>query len=249
MKQRIVYNLVLILMVLSVSLAAQDKDISWIILGGGIFPAGPFSEKIGDDPRITRRFGFDYGEEAGLAGSGLGLGIEFNQKVFMDNLHWVISTKFLLNTVDNKEIESFFQEELTDSVDIAFENGIWMNLPIFTGFSYFLKLSEGIRVYGTLQCGLNISQQPYRKAIVDGEVAEETTFRITPDFGFETGLGFEFNKKYHIGVRYLNLSAPRYEGTRKLDESFFTSIPKREMNVDGDERPVSMILVYLGYTL
>ncbi len=242
-------RLVLMSMVLSVSLAAQDKDVSWMILGGASFPTGPFSEKTGDDPKITRRFGFDYGKEAGLAGPGFGLGIEFNQKVFMDNLHWVISMKFLMNTVDNKEIESFFQEELTDSVAVSFENGSWMNLPVFTGFSYFLRLAEKVSVYGTLQGGINISRQPYRKAIVDGNVVEETTFRITPDFGFEAGIGFEFYKKYHVGVRYLNLGAPRYEGTRKLSEKFFTSIPKREMNVDGDERPVSMFLVFLGYTL
>ena len=177
------------------------------------------------------------------------MGAELSQNVLNENLNWVISAKVMINSTDNSEVESFFQNVLKDSADITFENGSWINIPVFTGFSYFVNLSENSRLSATIQAGINITRQPYRKAFVDGEVVEETTFRFTPDFGFELGVGFELKRKYSLGIRYINLSAPRYEGTRTLNEAFFTSIPKRTMNVDGDERPISMVLVYLGYTL
>jgi hypothetical protein len=84
---------------------------------------------------------------------------------------------------------------------------------------------------------------------VEGIIAEETSFNMSPDFGYELGFGVELLKTYNIGVRYLNLGAPRYEGTRRLNERFFPLIPKREMYISGDSRPVSMIVLFLGYTL
>jgi len=106
-----------------------------------------------------------------------------------------------------------------------------------------------LKIYGTLQGGLNITRQPYRKAFIDGQTVEETTFRLTPDFGFQAGIGFQLLNRYYLGVRYFDLGRPRYDGTRILNESFFQSIPKRKMNVDGDERAVSMFKIYIGYSL
>ena len=249
MENKNLFCITVILIMLSQFLQAQSNDISLTISGACSFPISQFGEKIGDDPEITRRFGFDYGEKVGLAGIGYGLGMEFNQKVLTKGLNWVVSAKLILNTVDNSEIQSFFQEALPDTVVISFENGLWMNIPILTGFSYYFNLSDQIRLYGTLQGGINITRQPYRKAIVDGVVVEETSFRVTPDFGFETGFGFMLFNKYTIGLLYVNLGTPRYEGTRKLNEAFFNSIPKREMNVDGDERSITMILLTMGYIL
>jgi len=247
MKQLIVLNLLLLLIFPELNLLAQDEDISFTFFGHYNVPTSRFSEKIGADPKITRRFGFDFGEKAGLANPGYGLGVEMAKPIFIDNLAWVISSKLIVNPVDVSEINSFFKDELGDTIGISFENGNWLNIPIFTGFSYGYDFTKNFSLCGTVQCGINITQQASRKAVVEGNVVENTTFKITPDFGFEAGIGFELFKKYNLGVRYLNLGSPRYEGTRKLNEKFFTSIPKREMNVDGDERPISMVLIMLGY--
>jgi hypothetical protein len=230
-------------------LFAQSDNLNLTLFGISTIPTNHFAENLGKDPRITRRFGFDYGKNAGLAANGFGAGMQTSQQVLVTNLNWIISVKFLTNSVDNSRITELFNEQVEDSVNISFENGNWMNIPIFTGFSYDFFLSNTISLYASLQGGLNITKQPYRRAIVDGEVVEQTTFRTTPDFGFEAGIGCKIVNKYTIGVGYLNLSSPRYEGTRELDESFFKSIPKRVMNVDGDERPVSILVFYFGYTL
>ena len=253
MRLSFIFIIIIIQMLINIPLAAQPDPglnrLSLTIFGNSNFPLNHFAEKIGDNPRITRRFGFDYGEKVGLAVIGFGAGAELNQQVFNEHLTWIISTRLLMNPVDNSEIDTFFRNEFKDSVDIAFENGQWINIPVFTGFSYYLNLYDNLCLYWTLQGGLNITKQPYRKIFVNNELVEETTFKFTPDFGFEIGFGFELLGRYNLGIRYVNLSNPRYEGTRTLNESFFKSIPKREMNVDGDERPISMIMVLLGYRL
>jgi hypothetical protein len=104
-------------------------------------------------------------------------------------------------------------------------------------------------MYAIAQGGVNLTRQASRKASVEGMVAEETSFRLLPDFGYELGFGIELLKTYNLGVRYLNLGTPRYEGTRKLNERYFPQIPRREMYISGDSRPVSMIVFFLGYTL
>ena len=249
MKQIESLTIMVLVLFLCIPLHGQEGHFSLTVFAGSTVPIGRFGEQIGNEPEITRRFGFDYGEKAGLASVGPWIGAEISQSVLIENLTWVNSIKVLLNPVDNTEIQSFFQDILSDSADIVFDNGSWLNIPVFTGFSYYLGLGKDVRLYCTLQGGINLTKQPYRKAFVDGELVEEANFKFTPDFGFECGFGIEFMKKYNISIRYLNLDRPRYEGTRKLNELFFTSIPKREMNIDGDERPISMILMIFGYTL
>lgn len=249
MRHRMLNYLIAIQILLVSDLFAQLGQIKFTVFQNTSFPTGPFAETIGDEPRITRRFGFDYGKEVGLARVGAGIGIEVSQTVLNENLNWVLSTRFLANAVDNSQITTHFREELADSVALSFEHGTWMNVPIFTGFAYHIGLFSNVQIYGTLQAGLNITRQPYRKASVDREIVEETTFRTTPNFGYELGFGFKILKKYDIGFRYINLGNPRYDGTRALNESFFTSIPKRRMNIDGDEKPISMFLIFAGYSL
>jgi len=249
MKSITVYASVLILLLSFPSLKAQDDAISLTLLGNVLLPVGPFGEKIGPEAQITRRFGFDYGKKVGLANTGFGMGAEIRKGVLAKNLAWVISAKCLVNPAEASKITSFFREVLGDTVDISFDFGRWINIPVFTGFYYSRGFGKSLSLYGTVQTGINITRQPYRRATVAGKLVEETTFKFTPDFGFEAGFGIELWKKYNLGVRYLNLSSPRYEGSRRLNEIFFTSIPKRVMNVDGDERPISMLMVFLGYTL
>jgi hypothetical protein len=241
-------SLILIQFLIGIPLLAQD-NLSVTLFGSSTFPVGEFGEKIGENPRITRRFGFDFGEHVGLASTGYSFGVELKQPVLTKNLSWVISSRILLNTVDNSEITSFYQNEVQDSADISFKNGRWLNIPVLTGFSYRHSILDGVNLYGIVKGGINITRQPYRNAYVNGELVEETSFRFTPDFGLELGFGIELLRKYDIGFRYFNLSNPRYEGTRKLNESFFPTIPKREMNVDGDERPISLFLILFGYRL
>ena len=251
MKNIILFT-VLVLFGLNNAIKSQeslDKEISIMFVGNLSVPLGHFGENIGYGHEITRRFGFNYGEEVGLAKSGLGLGVEIMTNVLIKNVYWTVSSKLMMNSVDVTEIKDEFAEDLGDTVQIEFDNGSWINIPVFTGFTYYYDLLSDFKIYCTLQGGINITQQAQRKAIVKGTVVEETNFKFTPDFGFETGVGIELFGKYNIGIRYLNLNSPRYNGTRKMNENFFTGIPRRSMNVDGDERPVTMLIIFLGFKI
>jgi hypothetical protein len=243
MKHLSVIAVLLLSIVISPALDAQSDKVSFLVYGNMTVPTGAFGKKIGTGAEITRRFGLNIGDDVGLANWGLGIGVEMSNTVFDTDASWVLSARYLLNSTEDSEITSFFRNELDDSVSIAFENGSWANIPIFTGMKYSFD------VYGIAQAGINITRQAPRKAIIAGIVVEETTFKFRADFGFEVGVGVQYMERYNIGVRYLNLGTPRYEGIRKMNESFFTTIPRREMTIDGDARSISMVLIVIGVVL
>lgn len=250
MKRILVGILTCLLLGISVhALYAQDQKYAVTVYGNILMPLGDFAGKIGTSPRLTQRSGFDYGENVGLATTGFGGGIEVSTLVHGDHLSWIISGKFLSSPTDDSQIYSEFKNDFGDSLRVTFNNGSWTNIPFLTGFKYDYAISPSINLYGTLQGGVNITQQASRRAFVDGVAVEETTFKFIADFGFEAGIGLELFSKFNIGARYVNLGIPRYEGTRKLNVSYFPTVPRREMSIDGDERPVSMLLLIIGYEL
>jgi len=228
-------------------LHAQVGATKFLIHGSYSIPTGKFGETLGDGAELTNRLGFDPGDDVGLAKPGFGLGLEFSNTVLTDGLDWLISAKWLVNPTDVAGITDEFEDELGDTVDVEYENGNWINIPIFTGFKYTLHITDDVGIFGSLQAGLNITRQASRTAIVEGSVVEQTTFKFLANFGLEAGVGFELYKRYHLGFRYLNLGQPQYAGTRTMDPTFFPEIPRREMPIEGDQRSVRMFLIVLGY--
>ena len=250
MTRSIIFLIVLLL--LSASLMAQEeekKSISFTLFAGVSLPDGYYGEPIGVNAGLTRRFGFQTGELVGAAKTGFGTGVECMTEVLTENLYWSITAQFIANPIDDTEITALFRHQLGDTSTVAFENGTWMHIPVMTGLSYALPLGGQFRLFVTLQGGLNITQQASRKASVDGTVVEETTFDWTPNFGYQAGLGIEFLRSYHLVFRYVDLDTPRYEGTRVPNVEFFPATPRKEMDISGDARSVSMFFVALGYTL
>ena len=70
-----------------------------------------------------------------------------------------------MNPVDNTQVQNFFQNELGDSVAVSFEHGIWTSIPIYTGFSYSRPALDNLSLIASVQAGLAVTKQPYRKAI------------------------------------------------------------------------------------
>ncbi len=238
-----------VLLLLPPPLAAQEEKASFTLFGSFLTPLGKYGSKIGDNAAITRRFGFDIGEEAGLSSPGFGIGIEFRTPVIAEGLEWIVSLQGLTNGANPSEVTDFFNDELHDSVRVDITTGSWYHIPLFTGLMYSFDLMEGVGFSVNLQGGVNITQQASRTVKVDNVQVERTTFRFMPDFGYEAGIGLTFFGGYQLLVRYIDLATPRYEGTRILNEVFFTTIPRRENAIAGDSRPVKMLVVSLGYTL
>lgn len=243
-------SICVLLFLCSPSIVAQEgEEPAFTLFGTFLTPVGKYGSKMGENAAITRRFGFDIGEEAGLAVPGFGVGVEFRVPVLAEGVAWVVSLQGLTNRIDATEVTDFFTDQLHDSIRVGFATGSWFHIPLFTGLMYSFNLTEGARFSVSLQGGVNVTQQASRTVETDGVTVERTTFRFMPDFGYQAGIGLTFLGDYQLLVRYCNLGTPRYEGTRVLNEAFFTTIPRRENAISGDPRPVKMLLVSLGYTL
>lgn len=257
----------LLIITLSV-LQAQNNDPSLLISGYAALPTGDFGKDIGENAHITRRAGFDIGDYVGLAQNGFGAGAELYTPLALRGVDWIISARVLTNRTDVSAIENTFEFQLGDTIDLQFEFGNWINIPVMTGIRYGYSLMPGVDIFGFIQVGINITQAAARKAVrpeitvkyryPDNTVVdttfydypvEETTFKYSRDFGFEVGCGVELFRKFNVGVRYLALNTPRYQGTRKLSEYQFRNIFSRETVILGEPRRVSMFLISLGFYL
>ncbi len=227
-------------------LLAQTSDLGVHLFGSVSLPNGDFAKNLGSDARITRRAGFHVGEKIGLAEAGLGIGIELASPVWFKGLQWIFGVKVFVNPTDESAALTKFRSELGDSVDLQFEFGQWINIPIMTGFRYNLHFGHLWTLYGTLQAGVNWSRAASRKARVNDLVVENTRYDFARDFGFEAGVGLLIAQTYNIGFRYLALGTPRYDGTRFLSEKQFPQILRRENAILGEERSISMFLVTFG---
>jgi len=248
MKRFLIVQLFL-LSILSNGLFAQSEDISLLVSVYGSIPSGQYSDKIGDNAKLTRRSGFDIGNNVGLAQTGYGVGIQLDTGVFIDGLSWLISLRFLANPTDGSAAESRFNQLLGDNVDFNYETGTWIHIPVMTGFRYKYKLSPDFSSFVLLQGGVNLVKAPSRTGTVNGIKGEDTEFKFARDFGFEIGLGVELYNKWSVGLSYLLLNTPSFEGTRVLSEKVFPEIFSRKNEIIGEERSVSMFLLNLGYFL
>ncbi len=241
----------LILVLLTPELCAQENEDKATVrlFGSYLTPLGEYGASIGSNAGVTRRLGFDIGEQAGLAVPGVGLGLEFRKPVLTKGLEWAVSLQGLTNLVSTTEVTHFFRDELHDTVEVELETGAWFHIPLFTGLTYGVDLGTSVKVHATLQAGLNITRQAPRTVKADGVVVEKTTFTFARDFGYLAGVGLSLFGDYELLIRYVDLGTPRYEGTRVLNEDFFTTIPRRENAISGDPRPVKMIVISLGYVL
>jgi hypothetical protein len=259
-------SFLLVLSLFASTLFAQKEELGFHFFGSASLPMGDFGKEEDDFTRVTRITGFDSGDKIGLATMGVGVGAELIAPVWFSGLKWVLSTRILINGVDDAAVKSIFRSQFVGdtvvykhenkAVDgIDFEFGQWINIPVMTGFRYDYHFSSKYTVYGIIQAGMNLSKAPSQKATVvmkalDGTkesfIAEDREYEFARDFGFEVGVGFVLNQRYNIGFRYLALNTPRFDGTRNLAVQVFPEIFSLENIITGEERSVSMFVVSLG---
>jgi len=243
------YLLLFALLVIGDQAFSQGSELAVHLFGIGSLPTGDYGKNIADDTRLTRRSGFAIGSKIGLATFGYGLGFEMVAPVGFPGLQWIFSGKAILNGSDVTAVQADFRSKLGDSVDLELKYGQWLNLPVMTGFRYDHQFSPTYTAYGILQAGINFSKMASRQARVAERMIEETKSDFARDFGFEFGLGLLLNKRYNLGIRYLALAQPRFEGSKKVSETIFPEIIVREMSILGEERSISMVIVTLGVQL
>jgi len=270
MKIKLIF--VILLLLLSSILLAQQGELSLHLFGSASLPYGDFGKKFDDYTRVTRISGFDTGDKIGLAATGAGVGAELIAPVWFRGLNWVLSGRIIVNGVNSESALSKYrsqivgdttittkiikEENVIESIDLEF--GRWINIPVMTGFRYDHHFSHKYTLYGSLQAGVNLSKAPSKKATVgimslegvkESVTADDTQFKFTRDFGFEVGLGLVFYQTYNLGFRYLALSTPRFDGTQTLSEKVFPEINSLEDTILGEDRSISMFIVTLGIQL
>lgn len=247
--KRAIFTLLFVLLMLPYTLQAQSEYVSLMISAYGSLPNGDYAEKIGENPLLTRRFGFDIGSNVGLAKTGYGVGLELYTPVLVNGLDWMISMRYLANSTDGTTAEAKFEQLMGDSVDLIYKTGTWINIPVMTGLRYKCQFSNDLGAAVLLQGGINFSRAASRTGTIGDVRAEETTFDFARDFGYQIGMSIELFKKWNLGFSYLSLSKPRFEGSRTLSEKVFPEIFSRENEILGEARSVSMYLISLGYYL
>ena len=217
----------------------------------GIFslPVDGFAENLGANPRVTRRDGFDVGTGAGFASEGLGVGLEISLPTGARGLRWNTGLMLLINGSDDKMLTQTFQSLLGESVVVEFDYGYWIQMPVMTGFQYRFPAFGKTDFYGMIQGGLSLILPPTREANVSGATVDKRTYDLTRQFGYGLGGGFVVNNKFDLGFRYLDFGEPAFDGTRSLDTGYFDEAHDilGEDVILGEKRPVSMLLLSLGY--
>jgi len=228
---------------------SQYPITSFRLHGSVSLPTGDFGKKIGDDPKLTRRSGFDFSGEIGMAGTGFGLGAEFVSPTGIAGLGWILNATVIINSVETSEITNFFNQEFGDTSNVSFEFDNWVNIPVMTGLRYQYPVLNELHLFASLQGGINFTDAPDFSATVDGIIAEETSYERNIDFGFGASIGVIYQNQYTIEVKYLDLDTPTYEGERKLSELVFPEIARRITSITGENRSISMVIITLGINI
>ncbi len=246
---------VLLFMLVTVVTYGQDENNTSVLVYGTLsLPTGNFSENIGAFTGKTRRAGYSIGDEVGLAEIGFGLGAELGIKTGISGLSWIFGVSALSNGVNSNTVQTKFQTDASDTIAVSSKFGRWTNIPIMSGLRYDFNLSYNIGIYGIVMGGINFSWRPYKSVTenfltvdtVGTVLADDSKFDMATDFGFEAGLGLVVANKYNIGIRYLNLNTPRFDGTQNLSIIAFPEIVTPENKILGESRSVSMFVIILG---
>jgi hypothetical protein len=240
---------VLLVLAGAAGLLAQNSDLALHLYANLSLPTGEFGKDTAYDSGPTRRFGYALGDKVGLAQTGYGLGAELIAPVWFKGLQWIFSANVITNGINSQVAKDSYRSRLGHSVQVDFDFGRWLNVPVMTGFRYDHYFTHQYALYGMVQAGINFSMAPSKKVTVNNIVGDETTYESARDFGYQMGLGLLYNQTYNLSVRYMALSTPRFDGRQKLSERVFPNIFTRENTILGEERAISMVMVTFGIQL
>lgn len=243
------YIVPLIILLMCSASAFGQTDLALYLFGVGSVPTGDFGETLTHNTGPTRRAGYYWGDDIGLASEGFGLGAELFSPTRIQGLQWIFSSKILLNGVNSDDAKARFIEMTRTEQAVNFSHGHWINIPVMTGFRYDYHFTHQYTLYGILQGGINVSRMPSRKLSVGGVMAEDAEYGFARDFGYETGLGLMLNQTYNFSLRFLYLGSPRYDGDQRLSELVFPSIFSRQQHILGEQRSISMLVFTFGIQL
>ena len=210
-------------------------------------------------------FGENSGEDAGLAKTGFGIGIEAIIPIGQAGFSLMMTGSLLFNSMDEKTGDSFLASlSSVSGSDVDSELGRWMNIPVLAGLQYQSAISPTLDFFGFGLMGINFVKRPSIAISGSGEVRifnpysgyyyisgnfdAELESASANAFGFGFGGGLIINKKFTLSFRYLTLGEPEMDIKY---EAIFTStgLKVTETGEGETEQSISIIQLTFGIRL
>ena len=202
------------------------------------FPQTDFkNDKVGDDG-------------AGFANIGFGGGLEFLSAEMGKKLYWIGSLNFVHHSVGDDLYQKF--DDLDTNVtankdDIELE--AFNCIAFTTGVRFknmFDRKKKEFGMYLDGQIGMSMIYAPDYKYVsaANGSIDETIKWDLSNSFVFSFGAGFIMWSKVLIGVKYVNMLTPTFDGALESNDGLGNLIEK---NVKL-KQSVSTISINLGLT-
>ena len=225
-----------IIIVLSMSSSVFSQGFTFH--GTFAFPQTDFkNDKVGDDG-------------AGFANIGFGGGLEFLSAEMGKKLYWIGSLNFVHHSVGEDLFEKFDAFDTyvnADKADVELE--AFNCIAFTTGVRFrnmFDRKKKEFGMYLDGQIGMSMIYAPDYKYVssVDGSIDERIKWDLSNSFVFSFGAGLVMWSKVLIGVKYVNMLTPEFEGQLESND---TSGLLTEKDVKF-KQSVSTISINLGLT-
>jgi opacity protein-like surface antigen len=135
----------------------------------------------------------------GKAKIGGGAGFDYTYPLPWSNLGVMASVSFSLNPMDDAEVSAARPGE-------SVELGSWFNAPVLAGLKYQIS-GDPLDFYAFGQAGGDAAWQSFSK--VGGDRLETD---LVFSFAAGVGLGIIINERVDLGLKYLFLGQPSYDG-------------------------------------
>ena len=201
------------------------------------FPQTDFkNDKVGD-------------KDAGFANIGFGGGLEFLSSEMGKKLYWIGSLNFVHHSVGEDLYQKFDDLDLNvtaTKADVELE--AFNCIAITTGVRFrnmFDRKKKEFGMYLDGQIGMSMIYAPdYKYVSDDGSIDERILWDLSNSFVFSFGAGFVMWSKVLIGVKYVNMLTPEFDGALDSNDGLGNLIEK---NVKF-KQSVSTISINLGLT-
>jgi len=196
------------------------------------FSQGDFSIHFGPSLPLSDFADDDlYDDDAGGAGVGFGLGLQYVYPLTENGLGLFGGIDINYNGLQKDvkdDVEEMFEDMGIYNADYKFYK--YLNIPISAGLNYTFEADEKISLFGNV--GLTANFFKITDFVVEVTNVEITTeFDLSYSIGFKIGGGIMVNKKTSIAINYLELGEHDIEGKMKGDGVSEDIDTKQKVNI------------------
>ena len=167
-------------------------------------PSFPMSDFADDDMND---------DDAGCAGVGLGLGLQYVHPLTESGLGLFFGGDLHYNGL-KKDVKDDIEDMLPDNADITYYK--YFNIPISAGLNYTFQADEDVSIIGNI--GLTANFLNITDFVIEVDNEEITAeFDLANSIGFKIGGGILLKNKTSIEINYLGLGKHDIEGRMKYD--------------------------------